>query len=76
MRLFYGSLSTSSRPVLMFAEEHGAPLELELVSLMQGAQKSPEYLAINPNGTVPLLEDGDLRLDVERCTMGMPRTNS
>ena len=62
MRLFYDPLSTSSRPVLMFAEEHGVPLELQLVSLMAGAQKSPEYLAINPNGAVPLLEDGDLRL--------------
>lgn len=62
MRLFYDPLSTSSRPILMFAEEHGVPLELELVSLMAGAQKGPAYLAINPNGTVPLLEDGDLRL--------------
>lgn len=62
MRLFYDPLSTSSRPILMFAEEHGVPLELELVSLMQGAQKEPAYLALNPNGAVPLLEDGDLRL--------------
>lgn len=62
MRLFYDHLSTSSRPVLMFAEEHAVPLELELVSLIQGAQKAPAYLALNPNGTIPLLEDGDLRL--------------
>lgn len=62
MRLFYDPLSTSSRPVLMFAEEHAVPLELELVSLVEGAQKRPTYLALNPNGTIPLLEDGDLRL--------------
>ncbi|WP_337188534.1 glutathione S-transferase family protein [Phenylobacterium sp.] len=62
MRLYYDPLSTSSRPILMFAEEHAVPLELELVSLIEGAQKAPAYLALNPNGTIPLLEDGDLQL--------------
>jgi glutathione S-transferase len=62
MRLYHDPISTSSRPVLMFAEEHGLELDKVVVSLREGAQKRPDYLAINPNGTVPLLEDGDFRL--------------
>jgi glutathione S-transferase len=38
------------------------PLETELVDLFQGAQREPEYLAINPNGTVPALHDRDFVL--------------
>jgi glutathione S-transferase len=32
------------------------------VDLMKGAQKAPEYLAMNPFGQVPLLVDGDIQL--------------
>ena len=31
------------------------------VDLMAGAQKSPEYLAMNPFGQVPLLVDGTIQ---------------
>lgn len=37
-------------------------LETEIVELSKGAQKSATYLAINPNGVVPALVDGDLTL--------------
>lgn len=62
MRLYHDPLSTSSRPILMFAHEHGLAIEPVLVSLREGAQKHPDYVAINPNGTIPLLEDGDFLL--------------
>jgi glutathione S-transferase len=42
--------------------EIGAPFQLELVQRMQGAHKQPEYLALNPNGLIPVLVDGDLVL--------------
>lgn len=59
MKLYYDPISTTSRPLMMFAAEHRLQIEWELVSLFQGEHKSPDYLAINPNGTVPLLvEDG------------------
>ena len=59
MKLYYDPISTTSRPLMMFAAEHRLQIEWELVSLFQGEHKSPAFLAINPNGTVPLLvEDG------------------
>ena len=39
--------------------ELGVPHELRLVDTKAGQQKSPEYLALNPNGVVPTLIDGD-----------------
>jgi len=35
---------------------------MEMVDLMSGAQKKPEYLAINPRGKVPGMVDGDVRI--------------
>ena len=45
--------------VLWMLEEVGAPHELRWVDIMAGAQKSPEILALNPMGKLPILEDGD-----------------
>ena len=36
----------------------GQSFELELIDVLKGEQKSPEYLAINPLGVVPYLETG------------------
>lgn len=44
------------------AAQLGLPLELEIVDLTKGAQRAPDYLAINPTGRVPTLVDGDLKL--------------
>ncbi len=32
------------------------------IGVMKGEHKSPEYLALNPFGQVPLLVDGDIKL--------------
>jgi glutathione S-transferase len=58
MKLYYDPISTTSRPLMMFAAEHRLQMEWELVSLLQGEHQSPAYLRINPNGTVPLLVEG------------------
>jgi glutathione S-transferase len=47
---------------MLFASEAGIALEYKLVDLMAGEHMQPAYLAINPNGLVPVLEDGDFRL--------------
>jgi len=62
MKLYYHPISTTSRPVVLFAAESGINLELEVVDLFTGAQYKPEYAAINPSSQVPVLDDGDFRL--------------
>ena len=46
----------------MLLEEIGADYELALVDRGHNAQKSAEYLALNPNGRIPTLVDGDMVL--------------
>jgi glutathione S-transferase len=43
-------------------EETGLPYERVLTDITTGAQKAPEFLAINPMGKVPALADGDAAL--------------
>jgi glutathione S-transferase len=59
LKLYYfpGACSLADHIVLKWTGiEHTA------IRLDREALKSPEYLALNPNGTVPLLVDGDFRL--------------
>ena len=62
MKLYYHPVSTTSRPVVLFAKESGVDLDYQLVDLFTGAHYQPEYVAINPSRQVPVLEDGDFRL--------------
>ena len=43
----------------MLLREIGAPFELKLVDRAQNAQKSADYLRLNPNGLIPVMVDGD-----------------
>ena len=45
--------------VLWSLEEVGEPYELKYVDIMKGQQKSPEHLALNPMGKIPVLVDGE-----------------
>jgi len=61
LTLYHSTQSRSVRPRWLL-EEIGAPYELVRLNLAAGETKRPEYLRINPNGTVPALVDGDLAL--------------
>ncbi|MEW5688454.1 MAG: glutathione S-transferase family protein [Pseudomonadota bacterium] len=62
MKLYCDPISTTSRPVLMFLAEQGLSVDIVKVDLMAGGNQDPEYLALNPNGIVPFLVDGDFQL--------------
>jgi GST-like protein len=40
-------------------EETGLPYTPKIVHLGKGAQRSPEFLSINPNGKIPAIVDHD-----------------
>ena len=61
LQLHYHPSNASMAPHLLL-EELGAPFELKLVDRAQRAHKAPDYLALNPNGLIPVLVDGDLVL--------------
>jgi len=62
MRLYVHPLSSNSRRAMLVARHLGLGIELVSVALESGAQKSADYLQLNPNGRVPLLVDGDFLL--------------
>ncbi|MBE2971669.1 glutathione S-transferase family protein [Burkholderia cepacia] len=61
MKLFYYPGNASMAPHFVL-EEIGRPFELEYVDRTHDRHKSPDYLALNPNGLIPVLIDGDLVL--------------
>ncbi|VWC14457.1 glutathione S-transferase family protein [Burkholderia lata] len=61
MKLFYYPSNASMAPHIVL-EEIGQPFELEFVDRTHDQHKSPDYLALNPNGLIPVLIDGDLVL--------------
>ena len=58
MRLHYAPGSAHSASVRIALAEKGLEPELNKLDLVGYGQHSPAYLAINPHGIVPLLEDG------------------
>jgi glutathione S-transferase len=59
MKLYTNLFSPNARKVHAVAHALGIELETHTVDLRAGEQRTPEYLALNPNGKVPTLVDGD-----------------
>ena len=57
MRLYYHPLSANSRRVVLTAKHLDIDIDLVVVDLLKGEHRSPEFLKLNPNGKVPLLDD-------------------
>jgi glutathione S-transferase len=53
---------SSAGRCLWALEELGIPYERSRIHLDKGEQRKPEYLKINPNGKVPALVDGDVKM--------------
>jgi glutathione S-transferase len=62
MMKLYWSPRSRSFSSLWLMEEAGQPYERVLIDISKGAQKTPEYLAINPMGKVPALSEGGATL--------------
>jgi glutathione S-transferase len=56
MKLYHYPKTRSVRP-LWLLEELGAAYQLETINVFEGEGQSPDYLAINPGGSVPTLDD-------------------
>lgn len=57
MKLYHAGLSTNSYRTRSVAFHLGLNPELIDVDLMKGEQRAPEFLRLNPNGKVPVLDD-------------------
>lgn len=54
---FYTAATPNGWKVALLLEELEAEYTLKPISLSDGEQKTPEYLAINPNGRIPTIVD-------------------
>jgi glutathione S-transferase len=48
--------------VIWLMEEMGLPYKLRSVDLLAGVENDPEFLAINPGGFIPALQDGNVTM--------------
>ena len=75
MELFHspGSCSIGIRVIL---EEIGQPYALRVIDVKSGAQRGPEYLALNPKGKVPALArpDGSLLTEFPAIALWLARS--
>src|SRR5687768_18397073 len=70
MYSLYYAPGAASMVVHWLLIELGVPHELRLVDTKSGEQKSPGYLALNPNGVVPtLIDDGVARFECGALSM-------
>jgi glutathione S-transferase len=58
IRLYRHPLSGHAHRVELFLSLLGLPFERVEVDLARGAQREPRFLALNPLGEVPVIEDG------------------
>ena len=61
MKLFYAEV-LNPRKACAVARHLNSPVEFIHLDLAKGEHKRPQFLAINPNGKVPALEDGAIKL--------------
>jgi glutathione S-transferase len=67
MKLYDFPLAPNPRRTRIYLAEKGLSIPLVTVNLREGAQRTPEFLAKNPHGSLPVLEldDGTLLTESE-----------
>ena len=58
----YGVARTRAFRALWVAEELGIPYEHKPIEIGDAGARTPEFLALNPNGRLPVIADGDFVL--------------
>jgi glutathione S-transferase len=62
MITLYGAMASRAHRVVWMLGELGLPFEHVPTHFMDGSTRTPEFLAINPNGRVPVIDDDGFRL--------------
>ena len=74
IKLYYSPGACSLAPHIIL-EELGEPFSLQLVSIPERKTQSPEFLAINPKGKVPVLEvDGEILTEASAILLHLARS--
>ncbi|KAK3404937.1 glutathione S-transferase F9 [Eucalyptus grandis] len=63
----YGTDAAAPKRVLVCLIEKGVEFETVPVDLFKGEQKAPEFLKLQPFGSVPVIQDGDYTLFESRA---------
>jgi glutathione S-transferase len=61
IRLLYFP-TLNGHKVAIALEEMGLPYDVEIIDILDGGQDAPAFRAVNPNGKIPALVDGDVRV--------------
>ncbi len=69
MKLYQLPFSPNCQKVVALAHEVGLPLEFVSLDVFKGDARTPSMLAKNPNGKLPILEDGDFILWESRAML-------
>ncbi|HYW55333.1 MAG TPA: glutathione S-transferase [Polaromonas sp.] len=62
IKLYRMNISGHAHRVELFLSLLGLPFELINIDLTTGTHKKPEFLALNPFGQLPVIQDGDITL--------------
>lgn len=72
MKIYNGNFSANALRVRAVALEPERDFEIVEINVMKGEKKSEDYLAVNPNAKVPVLDDNGSILWESRASTSGP----
>ncbi|XP_073952276.1 glutathione S transferase D11 isoform X1 [Choristoneura fumiferana] len=69
IKLYYLPPSPPCRSVMLLAKVLGLELDLELTNILEGQHMTPEYLKMNPQHTIPTMDDNGFILWESRAIL-------